>query len=54
MFFIGREFESYYCVGFLENGGKFVRVNDYQTYQISQEQRIWVEKLPNGLYRKIQ
>ena len=50
-FLIGTIVQSYTCIGFLEDGRKFVSIRgDLDRYII--EKKIWtVEKLPNGFYR---
>lgn len=50
-FSIGMSLSSYKCIGFLDDGRKFVSTRDgLDCYLIGRE--IWVEKLPNGFYRQ--
>ena len=46
----GRWYQQATCVKFLNDGRKIVMVSTYDTYLIEKE--VYVEKLPNGFYKR--
>ena len=52
MIFIGRSWESYHNVKFLNDGRKFVSIRDGIRNYVLGEQLYGIEKIPTGFYRK--
>lgn len=50
-FAIGVSVDSNNCIGYLDDGRKFVSTEDGSRIYLLGE-RIWVDKLPNGFYRE--